>query len=130
MEYVLEQTARQMLQALKISAETKGTMTSPTQWAKRQNCWEDIKQKDFKINEGLISKFTISTGESKEIRRENVKIQREYDELKDYIQIVSIKPSGWTEIHEYTSRIAGSWPENSRNFKNPARRASCLDINS
>lgn len=101
MAFVLEQSAKQMLDALKVSAETKGTMTSPTQWAKRQNCWEDIKQKDFNINENLIKKFTISTEESREKKRINIQIQREYDELSDYIQMVKITPSAWTEIHEY-----------------------------
>jgi len=101
MAVVFEQVAKQMLEALKHSAETQGTMTSPTQWAKRLNCWESVKRKNFTINEALISKFTISSEENKQKKRENIKTQREYDELSDYIKIVNIKPSGWTAIHEY-----------------------------
>ena len=48
-------------------------MTSPTQWAKRLNCWEDVKLKNFSLEESLIFKFTISTeeGREKDERSEN-----------------------------------------------------------
>lgn len=101
MSIVLGQVAKQMLEALKHAAETQGTMTSPTQWAKRLNCWEDVKLKNFSLEESLISKFTISTEEGREKRRAARKIEREYDLLRDYMQICAIKPSAWTSIHEF-----------------------------
>lgn len=106
MEIVLETIAKQMLEALKKSAEKEGTMTSPTMWARRQPCWENIKKLDFDLrpeSAELIDEFTVSQATSKATARVNNRIQREYNKLKDYVVIVSIKPSSWTAIREYSA---------------------------
>lgn len=118
MASLYEQVAKQMLFALKASAEKEGTMTSPTQWAKRQNCWDGIKTKDFKFNSELLSAFTISTAEAGDERRKGRKQQREYNETLHYLIIAQIKPAQWTEILEFAeiNRVPQS-PEENRIMK-------------
>lgn len=97
----LETISRQMLEALKTSAEKYGTMTSPTQWAKKLDCWEKIKKEEFVFDAEHLKQFTISSEQQRKQSKENIKVQREYNELKDYINIAKIKPSYWTAIQEY-----------------------------
>ena len=78
-------------------------LKSVTQWAKRKECWEKVKLINIPtINKQTLKHILLNASEITEIKKKAKKAQREFNEAKDYIDLVKITPKVWAKIDDFS----------------------------